>query len=136
MPQPKVQRVLAVSAGILAAGAIGWWLLGLYSVSSPWDQFEKPAREFFEAAVARDSGRLKRLASPAALAFVLERAAQDSGSFSVLGPLVAMKGRRTGDTSRVVFLNGGCRNHMVTITFVGLGKAAKVRDFTPPCAVR
>src|SRR6185295_18675675 len=101
-----VRRFLVVGAGLAATAAVGWWLSGLYSVPSPWDEFELPAREFLEAAAGRDSARLRQLVvSPAVVASALRSVAEDSASFSTLGPLVLTKGRRTGDTTRVVFLN-------------------------------
>jgi hypothetical protein len=106
-------------------------------VPSLWDQFEKPARDFLEAAAGHDSGRLRELVvSPAAVASILRNVTQNPMSFRPVGPLVLMKGRRAGDTTYVVFLNQGCRNHMVTFTFVGSGAGIRIRDFTPPCSSR
>ena len=137
MPPSARQRLLAVGVGLLALGAVGWRLFGLYSVPSRWDQFLQPTRDFLEAAARRDSAALSRLVlSPATVVSTLQAVSQSPASFSALGPLELMKGRRTGDTTRVVFINGGCRNHMVTFTFVGTGAGARVKEFSPPCSGR
>ena len=132
-----VRNALAGSAIVLAAGAAGWWFLNLYSVSSPYDRYREPTREFLQAGLALDSVRLARIAAAEPVQWVLETGRRHPIVLrDLLRDLDVVGGRHIGDATSVLFAGwhgGTCRNHLLSLTFEGRPEAPRIRDLSTDC---
>src|SRR6266536_1219947 len=100
---------------LLAAGlsAAGLWLLQPYSVRSPWDVYTRPAQQFLEAALQRDSAELSRQSgSIAPVIWALQAARTRPESLKVIArDAEAWTGQRRGDTADVLLSATVCSRH-------------------------
>lgn len=119
-----------------AAGWAGLHLLQLYSPPDPWQPFLRRTREFLNAALARDSSRLARLAaSPEAARWALEVAALTPSPLTTLRDFGPVGGSRSGETTLIVVraIGGACDGRLLSVELGGSGAAARVRGIQAPC---
>ena len=127
-----VGRGLLLLAVLGLATGVGWRFMTLYT--GPWASFARPMREFLTAAAAQDSTRLRQLSESEAVVRRTLAAAQERPQQVGLDHLRLISGRRTGDTTRVIFLHTACSGNMLLVTFRGFGSTARVQDIGLPCS--
>jgi hypothetical protein len=128
------------------AGGIGLLLLAMVaillwlqpdSVFSPDRPYSEAARRFLRTALAHDSLGLQRQAvSPEPVRWALRAAREDSAALAMWAErLLPHVGRRSGDTTTVVFETGThtCYLQPVTMTFVGEASGARVLGASSDC---
>lgn len=136
--RPNVLRVLLGALALLGLGAVALSLLNVYSVRNPYEPFVAGAREFLQAALARDSQRLVRVpAASGAVQWALDTGRRHPAVLrDLLRDLRVGGGRRLGEETFVFFHGwtfGICVNRPLAITFTGEPPAARILDASTDC---
>ena len=137
-------RVSASSTGdrvrvvflVAAFTALGWLLLTRYSGSSRFDFHRQLLRDFFRAAAARDSTRLRTLvSSDQPLRWALSLAARDQGALPDPDGTIDVRGasRSPGAEDIVVWASGVCADRPYYVTLVGEGRNRRIDNVQSKC---
>lgn len=127
---------LRVAFLALAFAALGWSLLTLYSGSTRFDPHRRLLREFFRAARARDTVRIRALvSSEEPLRWALATAARQppilpdpDGELSIRGA-----SRSPGVEEIAVWARGVCSEQPLFVTLVGDGRDRRIASVQTVC---
>ena len=128
----SARRALILLAVLAVVLLLGKRFLTLYT--GPWASFVRPTRAYLAAAAAHDSTRLRELGACDSLVQRTLAAASERPEQVALDHLRLISGRRSGDTTRVIFLHTSCSGNMLVLTFRGSGSNARVQDISLPCS--
>jgi hypothetical protein len=103
MTENRMRAAWLVLAALLGVAAVLW--VQPYTVFSPYGSYSDPARQFLRAALLHDSLALQRQAgSPGPVKWALDAARANPQDLAIWAQaLRPLNGRRTGDTTVVVF---------------------------------
>ncbi len=108
-----------------------------YSVTSPWSVYTKPAQQYLQAALRRDSLALTRQsASLAPVVWALDAGREHPEALAVWArEAEAWTGARGGDTAEVVLSTSSqvCIEHPIWLRFVGSGDSMRVLRISSSC---
>lgn len=122
---------------VVAFTALGWFLLTRYSGSGRFDPHRRILRDFFSAAEAGDTTRLRSLvSSEQPLRWALTAAAQDprilpdpDGALDITGA-----SRSAGTEDIVLWVGGPCAEQPYLVTLVGEGRSRRIESVRTDCA--
>mgnify|MGYP001335415261 CR=1 FL=1 len=123
---------------VVAFTALGWVLLTRYSGSSRFDPHRRILRDFFSAAAAHDTTRLRHLvSSEQPLRWALSAAARDrrilpdpDGALEISGA-----SRSAGTEDVVLWVGGPCAEQPYIVTLVGEGRNRRIESVRTDCPV-
>ena len=122
---------------VVGFAALGWLLLTRYSGPGRFEPDRRRARDFFRAAQARDSVRLRALVnSNQPLRWALDARAQVPSLLPALDSGFYVRGvQRWGDTEEVsVWTGGPCSRRPIFVTFVGKGRNRRIQEVQTDCS--
>jgi hypothetical protein len=129
----RLLDLVRVAVLVLGFGFLAWRLVARYPGSGRGDAFQGEIREFFHAAEARDSARLRGLSigdEPVRWALA---AAGTPGVLPQVTDRVKIDGIQSwGDTSEVLAWGAGC-NQPWFVTLVGRGRERRIREVRTEC---
>jgi len=131
-----VRRILFALGFVITAGLAGLYLTRKYSPPDPWKPFTRRTREFLNAAIARDSAGVARLAaSPEIARWALDAAGRTPSPLAGFRGFRKVGGSQSGDaTLLIVGMKGGaCDREIVAVELVGSRSEARVRSINAPC---
>ena len=123
-----------VACLVVAFTAFGWFLLTRYSGSSRFDLHRQMLRDYFRAARARDTIRLRRLvSSDQPLRWALGRATQALPDPE--GAIDIRVASRSPDVEDIlVWTPGPCAEQPYFVTLVGTGRARRIDNVQSNCS--
>jgi len=131
-----VRRITFALGFVITAGLASFYLTRMYSPPDPWKPFANRTREFLDAAIARDSAGVARLAaSPAITRWALDAAGRIPSPLAGFRGFRKVGGSQSGEaTLLIVEMKGGaCDREIVAVELVGSQSEARVRSISAPC---
>jgi hypothetical protein len=131
-----VRRITFALGLVITAGLAGFYLTRMYSPADRWKPFANRTREFLDAAIARDSAGVARLAaSPEITRWALDAAGRNPSPLAGFRGFRKVGGSQSGEaTLLIVGMKGGaCDREIVAVELVGNQSEARVRSISAPC---